>query len=65
MWHVDLSKPNDVIIHKPIAQANKLGGTMIKESLAFAHATLFSPVLSTLENALSNHCLTNFPGLDL
>jgi hypothetical protein len=53
------------MIHEPIAQANKLGGTTIKESVAFAHVTLFSPALSTLENALSNHWLNNFPGLDL
>jgi hypothetical protein len=32
--------------------------------VAFAHATLFSPSLSTLEKALNNGYLTNFPGLN-
>jgi hypothetical protein len=66
MWHIDASTSSDLLRQKPQAQANKLGGTTIKDAVvAYAHATLFSPSLSTLEHALSNNFLTNFPGLDL
>jgi hypothetical protein len=44
-------------------QANALGIGTAAELVAIAHATLFSPALSTLENALSHNYLTNFPGL--
>ncbi len=35
------------------------------EQVAFAHASLFSPPLSTLEAALQHGFLTNFPGLTI
>jgi hypothetical protein len=63
MWHVNGVHRNASIQHSPQAQSNKLGGTTIAETVAYAHATLFSPALSTLENALDNNFLTNFPGL--
>jgi hypothetical protein len=40
-----------------------LGTRTAPELVAFAHATLFSPALSMLENALKHGYLTNFPGL--
>jgi hypothetical protein len=58
LWHVDLASP-------PIRFANSLGAPTSAELVTFAHASLFSPVLSTLETALSNNRLTNFPGLTL
>jgi hypothetical protein len=63
MWHVDSVHKNASIQHSPQAQSNKLGSTTIAETVPYAHATLFSPALSTLENALENNFLTNFPGL--
>jgi hypothetical protein len=65
MWHVDTNQPIDSNSQVPQAQANKLGGTTIAESVAYAHATLFSPALSTLEYALDNNFSTNFPGLSV
>jgi hypothetical protein len=35
----------------------------VDDLVAFAHAALFSPVLSTLEKALQSNFLLNFPGL--
>jgi hypothetical protein len=63
MWHVNRVHRNASIQHSPQAQSNKLGGTTTAKTVAYAHATLFSPALSTLENALDNNFLTNFPGL--
>ena len=37
--------------------------TKAHDMVAFSHATLFSPVLSTLQKALDNGYITNFPGL--
>jgi hypothetical protein len=42
---------------------NALGTRIAAKLVVSAHATLFSPALSTLENALSHNYLTNFPGL--
>ncbi len=42
-----------------------LGLPTSAELVAFAHATLFSPMLQTLEQALNKGFLTNFPGLDV
>jgi hypothetical protein len=57
MWHIDA----------PIAHhfANRIGAPTISDLVAFAHATLFSPALSTMEKALVQNYLTNFPGLTL
>ena len=48
----------------PSEQANAAIGSATPEQIvAFSHASLFSPVLSTLEIALNKCFLTNFPGL--
>jgi hypothetical protein len=46
MWHIDLPFPK-------IEFANRLGEPKLGELVAYAHSTLFSPALSTLEVALS------------
>jgi hypothetical protein len=57
MWHIPL----------PSASPKHLSQHSIKQSaadmIAFVHATLFSPALSTLATALAISFLTNFPGL--
>jgi hypothetical protein len=40
-----------------------LAALLAANLVAFAHATLFSPALSTLEKALDKGYLINFPGL--
>ena len=42
-----------------------IGSATPAEIVAFAHAALFSPALSTLEQAVKSGFLTNFPGLTL
>jgi hypothetical protein len=44
--------------------SHHVGKQSTTDLVAFAHATLFSPSLSTLEKALNNGYLTNFPGLN-
>jgi hypothetical protein len=73
LWHMDTqsprSKPNQSTppasaSTSPIAHAHAaIGDPTSAKLVAFAHATLFSPTLSTLEKALQNGYLTNFPGL--
>jgi hypothetical protein len=56
LWHLEL----------PSAQysANAaIGSATPADKVAFAHAALFSPALSTLAKALNKGHLTNFPGL--
>jgi hypothetical protein len=55
MWQITLPSPTH--------QSHHLGKQSTSDMVAFAHATLFSPSLSTLEKALTNGYLTNFPGL--
>jgi hypothetical protein len=56
VWHLQLPPPVDT--------ANgAVGSATPAKVVAFAHATLFSPALSTLESALQKGFLTNFPGL--
>jgi hypothetical protein len=45
------------------ASMTAIGSAMPAQLAAFAHATLFSPALSTLGLALKKGYLTNFPGL--
>jgi hypothetical protein len=59
LWHLP-SAPAP-ILHS----ANKIGDPTEANLIAYAHATLFSPVLSRLESAISKGFLTNFPGLTL
>jgi hypothetical protein len=55
MWEVEHPKQEE--------RANALGTQTASKLIAFAHATLFSPALATLENALTKGYQTNFPGL--
>jgi hypothetical protein len=43
--------------------SHNVGKQSTANMVAFGHATLFSPSLSTLEKALTDGYLTNFPGL--
>ena len=61
LWHV---QPYCEPIHNHIAAA-AFDSPNSAKLVAFAHATLFSPALSTLEKALQNGHLINFPGLTL
>jgi hypothetical protein len=67
LWHVDL--PNEAPIAElpsaaPIAESNAaVGSATPAELVSFAHASLWSPALSTLATALDNNYVTNFPGL--
>jgi hypothetical protein len=67
LWHVDL--PNEAPIAElpseaPIAESNAaVGSATPSELVSFAHASLWSPVLSTLATALDKNYVTNFPGL--
>jgi hypothetical protein len=57
LWH--LQPPTTIP-----AQANAaVGSATPAQIVAFAHAALFSPTLSTLLEALKRRFLTNFPGL--
>jgi hypothetical protein len=57
MWHIDAP----VRLHL----ANRVGAPTVSDLVTFAHATLFSPSLSTLEEALLRNYLINFPGLNV
>ena len=57
LWKVPLNPPP-----KPLCNAI-LGTTKAAEMVAYSHATLFSPTLSTLQKALDNGYIQNFPGL--
>ncbi|CAJ1934140.1 unnamed protein product [Cylindrotheca closterium] len=61
LWHIpsQATGPAQIQIHS----ANKIGDPTEADLIAYAHATLFSPVLSRIEFALRNNFLTNFPGL--
>jgi hypothetical protein len=77
LWHLDVPTKSDdtspvapallAANHSPrieIEQANSaIGSATPAELVAFAHATLFSPALSTLAAVLAKGYLTNFPGL--
>ncbi|GAX14227.1 hypothetical protein FisN_1Hu418 [Fistulifera solaris] len=72
LWHVPIppipvphaSMPTPGPPPQPMA-ARAIGAPATAELVAFAHASLFSPALSTLEAALLRGFLTNFPGLTL
>jgi hypothetical protein len=61
LWKIDLECPPIPPIHQ--ASGAAIGSPMAADLVAFAHATLFSPALSTLEKALDKGYLINFPGL--
>ena len=57
LWQIPLPEP-------PRHQGNAtIGLPSIAEQVAFSHAALFSPALSTLETALKKRFLVYFPGL--
>jgi hypothetical protein len=58
LWHIDPPTPPQ------LDSANgAVGSATPAEVIAFAHASLFSPALSTLEKAIDKGYLINFPGL--
>jgi len=59
LWQFDLPSTSTRIGHAMAA----IGSATPAQLVAFAHAALFSPALSTLEKALKRGFLTNFPGL--
>ena len=75
LWHVPMPTPVTRPTAPPLCNhtvgpcfhmaARTLGTPATAEQVAFAHAALFSPALSTLEKALGRGFLTNFPGLTL
>jgi hypothetical protein len=56
MWHVDLPPPKKHL-------ANRIGDPKTAELVAYAHAAMFSPSLTTLDQAIRKGFLINFPGL--
>ena len=63
LWHLSLPTnpiPPAVSSHTALAT---VGSATPAALVAFAHAALFSPVLSTLQLALQKGYITNFPGL--
>lgn len=63
LWHVHL--PAIAVPPTDHSSFSAIGAANSEQLVAFAHAALFSPALSTLEAALSRGYLTNFPGLTL
>ena len=62
LWH--LSLPTSLPTTPPsYAMHAAIGSMMPADLVAFTHAALFSPALSTLVIALDKGFLTNFPGL--
>jgi hypothetical protein len=58
LWHIDLPK------EAPIAEANAaVGSATAAELVSFAHASLWSPTVTTLATALAKNYVSNFPGL--
>ena len=71
LWHVNVpTRPSPISLPPGIPPAcdecNKtIGLPKVSDMVAFAHASLFSPTLSTLAKALKSNFLTNFPGLTI
>jgi len=59
LWHLDLN-PSSPVSHESHAA---VGSATPAEIVAFMHAALFSPALSTLDLAFSKGYLPNLPGL--
>ena len=57
--------PTVTEMSKPHLVNAAVGSATPAELVAFGHAALFSPALSTLEKALRNRYITHFPGLTL
>ena len=74
LWHLDLtpsaslssaSLPAEVPVPVQEASNAAIGSATPAQLVAFAHAALFSPALSTLEQALRKNFIPHFPGLSL
>jgi hypothetical protein len=61
LWTVELPQAPDSPLTTPFASSLQTG--TVPDLVAFAHAALFSPSLSTLSKALSKNYISNFPGL--
>ena len=65
LWHVTTTSIDPPLPTPTHYAAAAIGSPNAPALVAFAHAALFSPVLSTLESALLHGYLVNFPGLTL
>jgi hypothetical protein len=64
LWHFAMPTPAPTSPPVPCAHAmSAIGSATPAELVAFAHAALFSPALSTLAIALQKGFVQNFPGL--
>jgi hypothetical protein len=63
LWNVPLTTTPDNNAPKEAAFSSVNHASKPAELIAFAHAALFSPALSTLQTALHRNFITNFPGL--
>jgi hypothetical protein len=64
LWHINIpTTPTGASTDQPIESAYAIGATTPAQLFMFAHAALFSPALSTLNQALQAGFLLNFPGL--
>ena len=69
LWHLSLTNPPDTTDHvqpdPPLLHHSfaAVASTTPADLVAFAHASLFSPALSTLKSALDRSYLPDFPGL--
>ena len=62
LWHVQLPTPT-LTTSPPHSALATIGSATPAELVAFAHAALFSPALSTLAQALAKGFISHFPGL--
>ena len=71
LWHVNVpTRPSPISLPPGIPPAHDecnetIGLPKDSDMVAFAHASLFSPTLSTLAKVLKSNFLTNFPGLTI
>jgi hypothetical protein len=66
LWQLQLNQPPQQQVKHTTPKANAVyTPTKLAELVKYSHATLFSPVFSTLEQALLKGYLTDFPGLTL
>ena len=65
LWHITTTNVNLPLPAPPHYAATAIGSPPASALVSLAHAALFSPPLSTLEQALLNGYLVNFPGFTL
>jgi hypothetical protein len=61
LWKIDLPVPPTAIVNHQAYHA--VGSATPAQLVAFSHAALWSPALSTLDTALTKGFVSNFPGL--